>query len=149
MDRGFDACVKGNLQEVKLLLDRGADMKVKVLSLVIASRYGHTEIVKLLLDNGADIEAKNDYNKTPLIIASEEGHTEIVKLLLERGADIAAKDKFNYTAFDNAWMEGHKEIALLLSEAEAEQYRDILNPPQMLKRQEQTQSQSNNTRPGR
>jgi ankyrin repeat protein len=112
----YVACTKGDLQEVRELLDKGANINAsdKVFSLVIASRSGHTEVVKLLLERGADIEAKNS---------------------------------FGYTAFDLAGMEGHKEIALLLFEAEAEQYRDILKPPQMLKTKEQTQD--NKPRPGR
>jgi len=61
-------------------------------SLIIACSEGNLEIVKLLLDRGACIEAKNNDGDTPLIIACSGGHLEMVKLLLDRGACIEAKN---------------------------------------------------------
>ena len=66
------ASKNGNMIIVKLLLDCGAPVEVKMIyydwtSLMIASQHGHLEIVKLLLDHGALVEAKNNDGWTPLI----------------------------------------------------------------------------------
>ena len=57
--------------------------------LFVASRHGHTEIVKMLLDKGADVNVKVkeiDKYYTPLSIAKMQGHTKIVQLLKAAGA---------------------------------------------------------------
>jgi ankyrin repeat protein len=54
----FFACDRGNLEIVKLLVDRGADMNVEdtfyhASALSWAAQKDHAEIVKILLDHGA------------------------------------------------------------------------------------------------
>ena len=50
---------KGNIENVKLLIDAGVDANVAdkdgYTALMWAVRYGYTEVVKLLIDAGADI----------------------------------------------------------------------------------------------
>ena len=46
-----------------------------------AARDGHEAIVKLLLEKGADIKAKDNNGQTPLSWAAEKGHEAVVKLL--------------------------------------------------------------------
>ena len=44
------------------------------------------EAVKTLLDKGADINAKDNDGSTALKLASEKGYTDIIKLLKQAGA---------------------------------------------------------------
>jgi hypothetical protein len=54
-------------------------------ALSFAADRGNVEIVKLLLDRGADAGAKDTYYKmTPLSAASMKGNAEVVRLLLAR-----------------------------------------------------------------
>lgn len=86
------AIIKGNLDIVKLLIEKGANINVKYdlynTPLHIAMINGNLEIVKLLIEKGADVNAKNETNDTPLHIAMIKGNHDIVKLLIEKGADI-------------------------------------------------------------
>jgi ankyrin repeat protein len=53
-----------------------------------AARTGNVDAVRMLLDRGADVNATERYKgQTALMWAASERHTDVVKLLLERGAD--------------------------------------------------------------
>ncbi|MBI5592021.1 MAG: ankyrin repeat domain-containing protein [Deltaproteobacteria bacterium] len=68
-------------------------------ALMIASQAGQMDIVKLLLDRGADVNEKTTTTgTTALYLASQNGHTEVVKLLLDKGAD--SKCKENHYRYD-------------------------------------------------
>jgi ankyrin repeat protein len=54
--------------------------------LLNACKDGNLEKVKQLLEKGADVNAKNKYGGTALMYASYQGHEEIVKLLKSYGA---------------------------------------------------------------
>ena len=81
--------------------------KYKQISLHKAAEKGDIETVKLLIQKGAEINLKNKdgwvyfkiiknyiniIKQTPLHIAVYNGHIEIVKLLIEKGCDINLKD---------------------------------------------------------
>lgn len=51
------------------------------------------ELVKLLLDRGADVKQANEDGITALHGAAYKGANKVVQLLVDRGADLAAKDK--------------------------------------------------------
>ncbi len=53
-----------------------------------ASLRGHVEIVRLLLDKGADVNAQGGDLGNALYVASDGGHAEIVRLLLDKGVDV-------------------------------------------------------------
>ena len=55
-------------------------------ALIRSARHGEIDNVKLLLDQGADIEEKNVDGWTALFAATSAGHVDIVRLLLERGS---------------------------------------------------------------
>ena len=67
-----------------------------------AARKGDVAEVKAVLDKGADVNAKFRYGATALFKAAERGYTEVVKLLIERGADVNVKDTF-YGATAMTW----------------------------------------------
>ena len=85
-----------HLQVVKLLLQRGADVRVMNqfgdTSLHEAGRWGHLEVVRLLLDNQADMSQTNQHGWTPLHFAAAYSQLEVARVLLEAGADVKAKD---------------------------------------------------------
>ncbi len=96
-------CKTGNIEEVRLLVDLGANIEAKTYygssslhvacgstPLYVASRNGRIDIVKLLVNLGADIEAKTGYGWTSLHSASCSGHIDIVKLLIYLDADVKA-----------------------------------------------------------
>lgn len=62
--------------------------------LLAATRKGDLAQVKALLDKGASVNSKSSYGQTPLFFACDRGHVDIVKLLLDRGADVNIKDTF-------------------------------------------------------
>jgi ankyrin repeat protein len=115
-----DASVNDHLAVVKLLLQRGADVRVMNqarrarrvarrspscrslsdaaraqfgdTSLHEAGRWGHLEVVRLLLDNQADMSMTNQHGWTPLHFAAAYSQLEVARVLLEAGADVKAKD---------------------------------------------------------
>jgi ankyrin repeat protein len=84
------AAGRGDLGEMKLLLDKGADVNVKDgrgwTPLMEAANRGHSEIVRLLLEKGADVNLKHQYGWTALSIAKGKDNKEIERLLKARGA---------------------------------------------------------------
>lgn len=92
-----DAVIRGDLERVQQLLDKGADVNAKdkkgKTTLILAASIGQLSVTKLLLDKGADVNAKDDYEETALMNAAWRGHLEVVRLLLDRGADVNARKK--------------------------------------------------------
>jgi ankyrin repeat protein len=87
----LDATARGNLEEVKSLIDRGAQVDTedfgKKTPLHWAALNGRTEEAKFLIDRGTQVDAEDDTKQTPLYKAVWMGKTEIARLLIERGAD--------------------------------------------------------------
>lgn len=93
------AARRGDVAQVKALLDKGVDVNTKfrydVTALFYACDRGYVDVVKLLLERGAEVNLRDKfYNSTPLNWASSpasveeptEAHVEVVKLLLAKGA---------------------------------------------------------------
>lgn len=74
--------------------------------LLRACALGNIEPVRLLLDRGAGIEARNPTSLTPLMTASEAGHLPLIDLLLRRGAKIDASDDFGWKPLHRALVPG-------------------------------------------
>jgi len=98
----FRAASSGNLDTVRDLLGRGANIEAKDnhgrTSLIIASEKGRLDVVRKLLDRGANIAATENDGNTALIQASSMGKLDVVRELLGRGADVNAANRFGETS---------------------------------------------------
>ena len=87
-----DAAMRGDVEEVRSLIERGLDVNAPqgdgMTALHWAAETGSTEIAHILLGVGADPEAvtrNGDY--TPLHLAARTGSASVIEALLEAGAD--------------------------------------------------------------
>lgn len=100
--RKFKDAVKSHDRDgVAFLLENGLDVnlrhkKSRSTLLIVAAKYGTTDIVELILNKDAKINLMNSKRAwRPLMYASVAGRRDIVELLLSRGADLNLKDKDN------------------------------------------------------
>ncbi|MDB5899063.1 MAG: ankyrin-3-like [Ramlibacter sp.] len=118
------AARQGNLEAVRTLLARGANVKYQAPDggTALHSTLGDSNDVKiaeLLLDQGADLEARKS-GMTPLLMASLFGRVEWVRLFLQRGAQVDAKNPYGQTPLAVSATFGRApEIERLLREAGA------------------------------
>ncbi|MEZ0345545.1 MAG: ankyrin repeat domain-containing protein [Infirmifilum sp.] len=122
------AASRGDLREVKRLLDSGADPNTRdwlsgETPLHKAAANGQFDIAKLLLDHGADPNAPDKYGRTPLYHAAANGQFRVARLLLERGADPLIRKKWDpdywdeaFTPADVAERKGYEDVARLIEE---------------------------------
>lgn len=94
----YSAVSRGDIETVKLLIDRGADVNAPdpydnttVLMRIVQPNTGISgllkpELVKLFISKGADVNARNKNGATALSIAEKSSTSEIVKLLKQHGA---------------------------------------------------------------
>jgi len=126
--RLLHAVWKGDLEEVQLLIEAGADTEHAKrrngwTPLYIAVYKGHTEIVKMLLEAGADANKEAGADKAgnsssfPLFMAASRGNLEVVKALLEAGADKDKATKSGQTSLFIATLRGKVDVARVLLEA--------------------------------
>jgi ankyrin repeat protein/SNF2 family DNA or RNA helicase len=84
-----DAIEKEDLQLVKFLLEQktSSDPILELhAALLIAAKYGKTDIVTILIAAGADPNIKNHDKKSPLFYAITRCNDKLLKVLLEAGA---------------------------------------------------------------
>ena len=69
-------------------------------TLVTMARWGDIDAVRLLLDRGADVNARDGDGRTALMLAcySDTYAADVVRLLIERGADVNARTPSGDTA---------------------------------------------------
>ena len=125
------ACIAGNIELVRRLLDQGHVVNVRDhagwIPLHEASNHGFRDIVELLLDRGAAV-AINDKGGiscdgiTPLYDACSNGFLDVVELLLDRGADTAIKTDFGETCLNglDKWRR-----SAILTDGEQAHYEEI------------------------
>jgi ankyrin repeat protein len=100
----YDAIDKGDYNEVKRLVENGADVNASTKGKVTYSPLHRTvlfrkdmEISKILVQNGAKVNARNNLGRTPLYHAARAGQKEMVAFLLSNGANPKIKDNHGVT----------------------------------------------------
>ncbi|SIO96558.1 ankyrin repeat domain-containing protein [Vibrio spartinae] len=96
----YDAVLDGELDEVKALIGKGADIHeitesehwtylhhVFMSPSTKLEERAPLESVQFLIDQGLDVNAIDSYGYTPLIYAVRQRNVEGMRLLLENGAD--------------------------------------------------------------
>ena len=85
----------GRLGPVEMLLERGAGLEERTTdgytALIVASRWGRTEIVNRLLEEGADGRARDEFGKTAAHYARKEGRMAALQLLQKNVSKSAPK----------------------------------------------------------
>ena len=88
--RLVDAAKNQDAEQVRMLLDRHADVNVRSedgsTALLWAAHWNDLETAERLVRAGADVNAANDLRMTPLVQACTNGSGSLVALLLNAGA---------------------------------------------------------------
>jgi len=109
------AALKGDLDGMSLLLDRGARVNQAGWSALHYAATGpDAQAVRLLLDRGAEVNAASPNGSTPLMMAAQYGSETSVKLLLDRGADVKLRNQRELTAVDFARLSGREPLTRML-----------------------------------
>ncbi len=95
----------GRLDLVRRLRERASKEQLEH-ALIMAARYGRTDIVRYLLDAGVDVAASD--GMTALHWAAGSGDLAMVELLIERGAPLEQKNVYGGTVLDSTlWFAYH------------------------------------------
>ncbi|MBD2494018.1 ankyrin repeat domain-containing protein [Nostoc sp. FACHB-280] len=117
------AIVFGSLEQVKLLLEQGADQNVRDCwdrtPWLLSIQVGELPKAKLLLAAGANHNDVGNCGKTPLMYAIENNRVEVLEWLIAEGFDIEATDEFSNTALIIAAEYGATDCVKILLEAGA------------------------------
>lgn len=114
----------GHLEEVRLLIDRGADVNVistnemAVMPLHSALAGGHKQIAALLIERGAEVDEPTGSDWTPLHYVAESNDLETARLLLKAGARSGYTRNDGLTALEVAENNGYTDLAKLITEYE-------------------------------
>ncbi len=122
MQNIFEASSHGNIEAVRLLIERGACVNAKdsygITPLHCATCKGQIDIVRLLIERGACVNAKNVHGTRPLHYAAMYGYTNIVRLLIENGESIIEKDNDGWTPMRCAALNAHADTVALFHDLE-------------------------------
>lgn len=126
------AAERGNLEEVRDLLNRGAEVDNRNrnghTALHQASSMGFLEIVKLLLRSGASVDLPDGDGETALMMAAYRGKADVVRLLLINGADPNRGDNNGTTPVQMTRDENIKRIFREWEEAYESAPRRLVTP---------------------
>lgn len=111
------AALKGRLDAMKALMDRGAAVnRPGWTPLHYAASGPDPKAVALLLDRGADIEALSPNRTTPLMMAARYGALDSADLLLGRGASVKPRNDQGLGAVDFARTAGRDKLVAKLEQ---------------------------------
>ncbi len=114
------ACVNGNMNIVRELLEYGADVNAvnneNESSLLAAAKNGQLEVIDYLIDHNADINIKDRVGYGILHAASGFGHLAVLEILLPVCQEKDVQDIFGNTPLLYAAMYGHSNIIEFLLE---------------------------------
>uniref|UniRef100_A0A3B5MH15 Ankyrin repeat domain 39 n=2 Tax=Xiphophorus couchianus TaxID=32473 RepID=A0A3B5MH15_9TELE len=118
-ERGiWSAALDGDLQRVRLLVQKGTDPNMKdsagYTALHYGSRSGHLAVCTFLLESGACPSPQTPGGATPLHRAAYCGHPDVVRLLLQSGADPTLCDDDGANPLHKAAEQGHAKVCQLL-----------------------------------
>ncbi|XP_070688916.1 cyclin-dependent kinase 4 inhibitor C isoform X2 [Pempheris klunzingeri] len=118
VDTLCNASARGNLPEVLLLLQKGADVngfnKYNRTALQVV-KLGSAAVVEVLLQAGADPNIRDPVcSLTVTHDAAREGFIDSVRALVDRGADTNLADEQGNLPLHLAAREGHLEVTRLL-----------------------------------
>ena len=92
----------GHLENVKLLLSRGADINAStyegVTALMYASNNGNLEILSYLIENGAELNRQPINGISALMAAAQGNYFDAAELLITHGANPDIRDIYGVTA---------------------------------------------------
>ena len=114
------AAFAGNVENVRLLLDRGANIEARAKNkfrntpLQVALLTGEYDVAKLLLDRGADPLVRQAKGFAPMHEAAFLGRIDLIQLLLDRGAEINSRADSGRTPLGEAIRGKHPDAAELL-----------------------------------
>ena len=114
----YAAACKGEVEVIRLLLDKGASVNVQNeefgIALQAAASHGEVEVLKLLLNKGANVNAQGGEFGNALQAATCRGRKEVIELLLDKGANVTAQGGRYGNALQAAVYSGEVEAVRLL-----------------------------------
>ncbi len=117
VEKFLEAVEAGNLEEVKALLEKGADKNIKDMygrtPLHHAIWKGHAPVVEYLVEKGADVEAEDFEKERPLHWAAVFGRISSIRCLLAHGANLEAEDKNGFRPLHKAVRETREAAAVI------------------------------------
>jgi hypothetical protein len=116
------AARKGDIQQVKALLDAGADINQSPddqVPLSLAIQEKHFDVARLLIERGADVNLSTTFSYVPLVYAVQAGNIDMINLLIEKGA-LVDKDRDGTTPLSWAAYKGNVAVVELLLEKGAD-----------------------------
>jgi len=119
-DQLINSARLGRIDEVKTLLDKGANINARDAKGQTALMWGinNIDILRLLIEKGVDINAYDKDGRTALTQAvfSYSGSLNIIRLLIEKGADMNVRDENGNAALMYAVSAPHVDVVRLLIE---------------------------------
>jgi ankyrin repeat protein len=120
---GEDAIKRGDVQDVRNLLDRGTDVDARdrhgQTALMLAAHAGRRDVVEALIAHGANLNTTAKYGLSALMLALIAGHTQVARLLADAGTDLSLRGTgapgfAGKTAYDLAAERDMRELSALL-----------------------------------
>jgi ankyrin repeat protein len=111
VDAIFTAARWGDVDRAIRLLDQdgglvGVRSQLHYTPLLLAARWGRTDVVRVLLERGAAVNEVDEFERTALHWAADGRRGEVADLLLRHGADANRGDMWGITALKLAAQKG-------------------------------------------